>query len=514
MVLFEWTLALLLGAVVVAALARRLEVPYPALLALAGVGLAFLPFAPAIEIEPDLALALFVAPVLLDAAFDTSPRELKRYALSLASLAFVAVVLTTAAVALVGWKLAGLPIAAAVALGAIVAPPDAVAAAAVLRQFRPPRRIVAILQSESLLNDATALLIYRGAVAAVAGSFALGSAAPMLALSTLGSLLAGYGLARLFHLVFARVRDPASGTILQFVSTFGVWILAERIGLSAIITMVVYAMTVARVAPRRVAARNRISSYSVWETAVFVLNVLAFVLMGLQVRPILSRLSEESRLEALVLAAAVLATVILVRLAWVLVGGAMIRSVSRRPCVPADGQDVSGDLLIGWCGMRGLVTLATAFALPFDFPGRDPIVLTAFCVVLGTLVLQGMTLKPLLRLLDLAPDRSLEQEVSRARVAVMQAALDSLDGDMSPTAAAVREQYAAARAVAENADNPQAATDYDELRLRAIQSQRQALDRLRAEGRIGDEAYHRLEEEIDWAELDAAPAGRFQPLMT
>jgi Na+/H+ antiporter len=514
MVLFEWTLALLLGAVLVAALARRLEVPYPALLALAGVGLAFLPFAPAIEIEPELALALFVAPVLLDAAFDTSPRELKRYALSLASLAFVAVVLTTAAVALVGWKLAGLPVAAAVALGAIVAPPDAVAAAAVLRQFRPPRRIVAILQSESLLNDATALLIYRGAVAAVAGSFALSSAAPILALSTLGSLLAGYGLARLFHLVFARVRDPASGTILQFVSTFGVWILAERIGLSAIITMVVYAMTLARAAPRRVAARNRISSYSVWETAVFVLNVLAFVLMGLQVRPILSRLSDESRLEALVLAAAVLATVILVRLAWVLIGGPMIRSVSRRPRVPADGQDVRGDLLIGWCGMRGLVTLATAFALPFDFPGRDPIVLTAFCVVLGTLVLQGMTLKPLLRLLDLAPDRSLEQEVSRARVAVMQAALDSLDGDMSPAAAAIREQYAAARTVAENADNPQAATDYDELRLHAIQSQRQALDRLRAEGRIGDETYHRLEEEIDWAELDAAPAGRFHPLMT
>jgi monovalent cation/hydrogen antiporter len=310
------------------------------------------------------------------------------------------------------------------------------------------------------------------------------------------------------------VRDPASGTILQFVSTFGVWILAERIGLSAIITMVVYAMTLARAAPRRVAARNRISSYSVWETAVFVLNVLAFVLMGLQVRPILSRLSEESRLEALVLAAAVLATVILVRLAWVLVGGAMNRSVSRRPYVPTDGQDVRGDLLIGWCGMRGLVTLATAFALPFDFPGRDPIVLTAFCVVLGTLVLQGMTLKPLLRLLDLAPDRSLEQEVSRARVAVMQAALDSLGGDMSPAAAAVREQYAAARTVAENADNPQAATDYDELRLHAIQSQRQALDRLRAEGRIGDETYHRLEEEIDWAELDAAPAGRFHPLMT
>src|SRR5262249_8921563 len=140
MVLFAWTLALLLGAVLVAARARRLEVPYPALLALAGAALAFLPFAPEIEIEPDLALALFVAPVLLDAAFDTSPRDLKRYAVSLASLAFVAVVLTTIAVALVGWWLAGLPVAAAIALGAIVAPPDAVAAPAGLRPVPPPPR--------------------------------------------------------------------------------------------------------------------------------------------------------------------------------------------------------------------------------------------------------------------------------------------------------------------------------------------------------------------------------------
>src|SRR5262245_56065661 len=516
MVLFEWTLALLLGAVLVAALARRLEVPYPALLALAGAGLAFLPFAPASEIEPDLALALFVAPVLLDAAFDTSPRDLKRYALSVFSLALVAVVLTTVVVAFVGWNLAGLPVAAAIALGAIVAPPDAVAAAAVLRQFRPPRRIVAILQSESLLNDATALLIYRMAVVAATGTFALSSAAPMLALSIIGSLAAGYALAWLVLLSTSPVRDAASRTILQFVSTFGVWILADRIGLSAIITMVVYAMTLARVAPRRTPARARISSYSVWETAVFVLNALAFVLMGLQVRPILSRLSPESRLEALALGAAILATVIVVRLVWVVGCGALMRRLRRlahsRP--HTDTEDVRSDLLIGWCGMRGLVTLATAFALPFDFPGRDPIVLTAFCVVLGTLVLQGMSMKPLLRLLRLEPDRSVEQEVSRARVALMQAALDSLAGETSSAAAAMREQYAAARVVAENHDDPQAATEYDELRLRAIKRQRQALERLRTQGIIGDEAYHRLEEEISWAELDASPAGRFQPLMT
>jgi CPA1 family monovalent cation:H+ antiporter len=267
---------------------------------------------------------------------------------------------------------------------------------------------------------------------------------------------------------------------------------------------------------RTTSPRNRVSSYSVWETAVFVLNVLAFVLMGLQARPILNRLSDEGRVEALLLGAAVLATIILVRIAWVLMAGASVRLVcgwfGRH--WPLGKIGVRGDLLIAWCGMRGLVTLATAFALPAGFPGRDPIVLTAFCVVLGTLVLQGMTLKPLLRLLRFAPDHSIEEEVSRARVAVMQAALDSLAGDASPAAAAVREQYAAARSVAQNTDHPQQATEYDELRLRAIAHQRKALERLRSDGTIGDEAYHRLEEELDWAELDAAPAGRFQPLTT
>jgi CPA1 family monovalent cation:H+ antiporter len=507
MVLFELTLALLFVAVLLTALARRLQVPYPALLALAGAALAFLPFAPSIEINPELALALFVAPVLLDAAFDTSPRDLKRYALPLASLAVAAVIVTTAAVALVGANLAGLPIAAAIALGAIVAPPDAAAATAVLGQLRPPRRIMAILQGESLLNDATALLIYRMAVVAATGALVLRSALPLLALSAIGSVLAGYVLARAYLFATRRSRDAASTTVLQFVATFGVWILADRLGLSAIITTVVYAMTLARSAPRRTTPRNRVSSYSVWETAVFVLNVLAFVLMGLQARPILSRLATESAWQPLGLAAAVLATVIVVRLLWVLGYVAAMRLVIRD-----DPPTMGGALLVGWCGMRGLVTLATAFALPMDFPGRDLIAVTAFCVVLGTLVLQGMTLKPLLRLIALAPDRSVEQEVSQARIAIMQAALDSLDGESSSAAAAVREQYAASRAVAEDAADPQAATDHDRLRLRAIESQRAALERLREAGEIGDEAYHRLEEEIDWAELDAAPAGRFQPL--
>jgi CPA1 family monovalent cation:H+ antiporter len=457
-----------------------------------------------------------VAPVLLDAAFDTSPRDLARYRLALFALALVAVLLTTAVVAVVGVAMAGLPLAAAIALGAIVAPPDAAAASAVLNQFRPPHRIMAILQGESLLNDATALLIYRMAVLAAAGPLPASSVAPMIVVSGLGSIAAGYVLARLFLIVLRQVDDAASGTIMQFVGTFGIWILAEQIGLSAIVTIVVYGITIARSAPRETTPRNRVSSYSVWETVVFVLNVLAFVLMGLQAGPILERLSGDGLGAALLFAVVVLVTVILVRLVWVLGCGAVIREYTRRKRggPDAEGLGLRDDLLIGWCGVRGLVTLATGFALPADFPGRDPIVLAAFSVVLGTLVLQGLTLKPMLRLLRLGSDRSIEEEVSQARVAIMQAALDTLDGATSSAATAVREQYAAAQRIAEHADDAQAATELDMLRLKAIKYQRKTLERLRQEGTIGDEAYHRLEEELDWAELDASPAGRFQPLTT
>ena len=516
MLLFEWILALLLVSVVLTSVAERIGVPYPSLLAVAGAALAFLPFAPDIQIAPDLALALFVAPALLDAAFDTSPRELRRNAWPIASLAVIVVVLTTVAVAFVGWRYAGLPIGAAIALGAIVAPPDAAAAGAVLRELRLPQRIAFVLQGESLLNDATALLIYRAAVTATVGSFSLLSDGPLILLSAAGSIVAGYLLARLYLMATGRVRDIPSNVVLQFAGTFGVWLLADQVHLSPIITVVIYAMTLAQAAPRRSGARQRISSYSVWETAVYVVNVLAFVLMGLQARTIIERLSETERWSALVFGLLVLAVVIVVRIAWVASYRMFLLLIKR--WVSTEFRellvvtDVRGAVLISWTGMRGLVTLATAFALPEHFPHRDLIVLCAFCVVLGTLVVQGFALKPLLRLLQLSDDGTVEREVSQARVAVMQAALDSLDGDASPAAAALRGYYTAARAVAKDANAPQAATEYDQLRLRAIAAQRQALHRMRAEGRISDEAFHRLQEELDWAELDAAPAGHFQPL--
>jgi CPA1 family monovalent cation:H+ antiporter len=517
MIIFEWVLAILLGSVLLSLLARRIGAPYPALLALGGVVLAFTPGAPRIVLEPDLALALFVAPVLLDAAYDTSPRDLKDNWLPVTCLVLVAVGVTTGAVALVAHALTGMPWAAAIALGAIVAPPDAAAATAVLRQVNLPHRIVTILEGESLLNDASALLIYRVAVlAASAGSFSLTSAAPGFALSIIGSIIAGPVLAIGYMRAVRAINqsgDTPTAIILQFIGTFGVWLLADRIGLSGILTIVSYAITIARLAPASTPARLRVPSYAVWETAVFVLNVLAFVFIGLQIGPIFEGLEPTQRISYLVIACAVLVTVILVRFAWVMsyntVARWRIRRVGFHPPRPMMAPTVKGGLIISWCGMRGIVTLVAALALPNGdsgpaFPYRDLIVFTAFSVVLGTLLMQGLTLRPLLLKLDLRDDDPVGREVARARAVAYGAAMASLDGDTSPLAAAFRVELEAALAQSDGLGIPDGVdAPGDALRLRAVAAARRAVLAMRSTGEIGDDAFHRMEEELDRVELSA-----------
>jgi CPA1 family monovalent cation:H+ antiporter len=508
MLIFEWILVLLLGAVLLSALARRIGAPYPALLALGGAAVALVPGAPRLDLPPELILALFIAPVLLDAAYDASLRDLKDNWRPVSSLVLVAVSLTTLGVALVARALfPDMPWPAAIALGAIVAPPDAVAALAVLRQIRPPHRILKILEGESLLNDASALLIYRIAVGAAGGGFSLAHAAPTFALVAVGSAAAGWVLARLGGWLLRGVTDVPSSVIIQFVTTFGVWILAERLGLSGVITIVVYGVTAAWRPGAPMAARLRIPSFAVWESVTVVLNVLAFTLIGLQIRPILETLSPQERIDYLRAALVILATVIAVRLAWVMSYNSVVRLKNHlfgvkvaRPSMAT--PTARGGLLIGWCGMRGMVTLAAALALPEDFPYRAFILLTAFAVVLGTLVIQGMTLKPLMRLLRLPDDDPVRKELKLARAMALKAALAELDGDDSPAAQALRREYdralhqtktgADARDSAENA-----------LRRRVVAVSRKAIADLRQRGQIGDDAYRALEEEFDWLELSA-----------
>jgi len=503
-------LGLFVAAVILAAGARRAGAPYPVFLALGGALLAFLPVAP-FTLPPDLALALFVAPVLLDAAFDASLRDLKDNWAPVTSLVVFAVGLTTAAVAVVVRALVPeIPWASAIALGAIVAPPDAVAATAVLRPLRPPHRILTILEGESLLNDATALLIYRLAVGAVAmNGFSVGEVAPAFLLGVAGSVIAGPALGWLSLRILDRVQHVPTGIILQFVTTLAVWILAEDLGLSPVLTMVCYAMTVAQTAPERIPARIRIPTYAVWETVVFALNILAFIFIGLQMRPILDSLEPFDRTRYLAVAGAVLVTVIVVRPAWHMSFNAVVRWRDRRfgfnPPRPMLRATVSSGLLISWSGMRGIVSLAAALALPSGFPYRNLIVLTAFAVVLGTLVIQGLTLKPLLRALDLHDDDPVGRELAAARERALRAGLASFENDRSPIAKALRHEFTAhLTQPAADADGHQVErSEHGELHQAALSAARQAVIAMRANDEIGDDAFHQIEEELDWLEMAA-----------
>ena len=529
MEVFEIVIALLLGGAGLAALARRIATPYPALVALAGAALALIPDVPTIVLNPELALALFVAPVLLDAAFDASPRDLRANWRAVTSLALGAVALTIGVVAFVVHALVpDMPWAAAIALGAIVAPPDAAAATAVLKQLRPPHRLLVILEGESLFNDASALLVYRLAVgAALTGILSRWSVIPLLVAVTAGSIVLGVVLGRLTLFYTARITDVSTAVVAQFCGTFAVWIIAERLHLSGILTMVVFAMTVSRRASEVIPARIRIPSYAVWEVAVFVLNLLAFILVGFQLKTVLARVGRSELIHYTWVAGVVCAAVIVARIAWV----TSAAWLSRWRCRPrVDGRPGPHDAValspraaavVGWCGMRGTVTLAAALALPAGatpFPHRDMILFTAFAVVLVTLVVQGMTLRPLMNWLSLEDDHTVDREVRLARVETLRAALSASEHCAgAETAELVRRRYEVLLRRAEvelaSGDGAHEHTDDDtgiwadlasdaEVVREASAAQRERLEALRGDGTIGDAAFQQVQEELDWEELD------------
>lgn len=473
-------------------------------MALAGAALALIPGTPTLVLEPELALTLFAAPVLLAAAFDSSLRDLLKNWRSVAGLAIGAVLLTVGAVAVVARVMVpGMPWSVAIALGAIVAPPDAAAATAVLKQLKPPHRLLVILEGESLFNDASSLLIYHLAVAAAVaeGPLSAGSVIPPLFVVTIGSVVLGYVLSHVVLATVSRVQDVAIGTVLQFCIAFGIWVLAERLHLSGILTMIVFAMTTARRAAGLVSARVRIPTYAVWEVAVFVLNVLAFILVGFQLKGIVGRIDRSTLVEYAAIAAAVCGSAIVARIAWVY--------LSVLLGTPARERSPRNALLVGWCGMRGIVTLAAALALPTGedgraaFPYRDLILFTAFAVVLGTLVIQGMTLRPMMKALRIRDDGSVEREVSAGRLELLRAGLatvSSAEGDGLAVVLRQRFELMLRRAEDGTSAAEKDAADADALRT-ALGAERQRLLALRTSGTIGDAAFQQLEQALDLEEL-------------
>lgn len=498
---FESLLVLLAVAILLLQVTRRLSIPYPTILAAAGVGLALIPGVPQIILEPETALALFIAPALADAAFDFPAVVARTLWRPLFALAVLAVLLSAVAVAGLGIALAGMPLFAALALGAIVAPPDAAAATAILGGVSMPSRVVAVLKGESLLNDASALLLFTAATTAYAHGGANAAFAARIAIAAPGGVLLGIALALFVgRFVMPYVTGTLGGTLLEFVTCFGAWVIAERLELSAVLCVVAFAMTIARTAGLTTRARTRIHSFAVWDTAVFLLNVLAFLLMGLQARIIVGAMPAEELRRAALFALAVILCLVLVRMAWVLAYGWLAQRQQRATgAKPAALRREA--ILIGWCGMRGLVTLATAFALPADFPERDVIVLTAFAVVLATLVGQGLTLGPLVRRLGLDSSAGVADEVALGRAALADAALAALDGRRDPASVNWRHVFEAARAAAAPAGDPTKLRARRAAGLSALRRQRERLEALRTSGEIGSEAFLLLQEELDFFEV-------------
>jgi CPA1 family monovalent cation:H+ antiporter len=521
----EIVLALLVLVALLNLLARRIGVPYPILMTIAGVLVGFIPGLPHIELAPELAFLLFLPPILFAAAFLTSPRELVRNARPISLLAIGLVLATTGAVAVVAHALAPeLTWPGAFALGAIVSPPDAVAATAIAQRLGLPRRLVTILEGESLVNDATALVAYRLALAAVVtGAFSLLEAAGAFVLVSVGGVAIGLVVGWLMVRIMARLDDPPVEVLVSLLGPFGAWLLAEAIGVSGVLSVVTAGIVLGRAAPRVMSSDTRILGSGVWQMVVFTLNGVVFILIGLQLPTVLEAVSTERTAgELVLLATAVCATVIAARLAWVfpatylprlLWPGLAVRDPSPQPRVV---------LILGWAGMRGVVSLAAALAIPLvtdageAFPGRTLIVFLTCAVILATLVGQGLSLPWLIRRLGVGDDGSTAHEAIHAREASVEAALGRLDelADEWPghleLVDQLRSRYLHAGEHLEHDHEgdgsrtlDQEAIEHAAIRQAVIDAQRVAIIDLRDRGVIGDEALRGIERELDLEELRA-----------
>jgi CPA1 family monovalent cation:H+ antiporter len=512
--------------VVIAALgvaAKWLRIPYPIVFTIGGALLALIPNLPLIELDPNIVFLLFLPPLLYGGGFNTEWRDFKRHSVAIFGLAIGLVLATTIVVAYVTHALFAIPLAVAFVLGAIVSPPDAVATEAIADEVSLPRPIAAILSGESLINDASALVIYAFALAAVAtSSFSLvGGLGQFVYVSVVGvaiGAIAFWLLAKL--LVRLRGKGLADDTIsvLFSLSTpYLVYLLAEAAHASGVLAAVTAGILTGRSLSVVFDAESRIAAAGVWSLVTFAFNGVLFVLIGLQLRYTLSALHEYPASTLFIGSAAVAATVILVRFAWV-----FTYTILRRKFQPGanddpdDRPDWRWRFIISWAGMRGIVTLAASLALPEHFPQRDLVVFLAFVVIVVTLVGQGLTLPLFIRRWNVVDDEDADAAMARARVAASQAGLDALVkaeiGFVTPThwdvAGRLRSFYESRLShdqvhAADEDANPDDALDhkiYRELRLAAYTAEREALRRLRIAGELSDEIYRRLEWDIDLAE--------------
>ena len=526
----ELALALVLGVAVVATLARRVGLPAPILLVVAGLAVGLVPGMHHFRLDPDVVLALFLPPLLHQAALNSSLRDFKANRRPIGLLSIGLVLFSTVAVGLVAhWAVPSMPLAAAFVLGAIVAPPDAVAAIAIGRRAGLPSRVVTILEGESLVNDATALVAYRVAVAAVVtGAFSLADVGLRFLVASVGGV--AVGLAAGWLVIQARRRladDPLAENTVALLAPFAAYLPAEAVGASGVLAVVVAGLYLNRFyyGPRgfdAVDSGARLQVQAVWRMVVYLLEGVIFALIGLQLPTVLEGLGSSS-VAALVLDAAVVsAAVIVARIVWVFPAAYLPRLLSRRIRAADPYPPWQHPAVIAWTGMRGVVSLAAALALPFTtaggapFPERASIQFLAFCVILATLVLQGLSLPAVIRWLGVGGRRGPDgREEATARHRTAEVALVRLDELVRQQAVpeAVerklrhrleeRRRWAAKRLDGDGqvANRVQAVhASYNQVRRALLRLERAEAVRLLEDGTIGSDALHRVERELDLEE--------------
>ena len=514
----DTVLVLLVAIAGLALLARKLEMPYPILLVIGGLVFALIPGLPEVRLDPELVFLFFLPPLLYPAALFTSWRDFHANLRPITLLAFGLVLFTTL---LVGWLahwLTGMPLAAGFVLGAIVSPSDAVAATAITERLRVPQRIVTILDGESLVNDATALVALRFAMAAVTtGSFSLLHAGEQFFITSGGGILFGLGIGWLAVQVQSRLDDPPVQTTLSLLTPFAAYLPADRLHLSGVLAVVAAGVFIGWRAPEAINARVRLQVVPFWETLVFLLNGLVFILIGLQLPQVMSRLAGQPRLTLVGDALGICLAVIVARILWVFPATYLPRRLSRRIRLADPSPSWRAVAIVAWTGMRGVVSLAAAMALPLSlpdgrpFPGRDLILFLTFSVILATLVVQGLSLPPLIRWLRVANDRSHEREERHARLQANHAALTRLNelaGTSEPVAVdRLRGEYEDRIRQLEvctphpgEPHPPLHTRDYHNLLREALVIERRAIIRLRNERVINDAVLRRIQKDLDFAE--------------
>lgn len=519
----EFLIGLLAVVALLAQLAALVRVPYPIFLVLGGLGIGFVPGLPEIELPPEVIFLVFVPPLILSAAFFSSPRDLLAHARSIGSLTIGLVLATIGVVAVVAHFAAGLPWGAAFVLGAVVAPTDPVAAEAIFRRLGAPDRVGTIIGGESIINDGTALVVYKIALGVVAGgTFSLFRSGLGFVLLSAGGIVLGLVVARLVAPLYGRLKDPAILAVFALIPAYAVYVVAERLGVSGILAVVSLGLYVGWRAPKLFTPETRLQGYSFFETLVFLLDSLLFVLIGLQFPVILTGLgNERPAWEVALYAALVCGVVVVLRLLWFFTIPYVqpyLDRVLRTRYLRAPWQE---RLVMGWSGMRGAVSLAAALALPLtaaggaDFPGRDLILFLTVCVIFVTLVVQGLTLPALIVFLGVREEgHETRMNEIKARLEATRAVLDrieDLDEEQVSQRARERlrdryeerlERYESgleAGRVTEEYQESSAA--WIRWRRELFAAERDAVVSLRDKGEISAEVMRRVERDIDLEEL-------------